>query len=42
MIISCKRLNISIWPTDETLTGTTTPGQSGIDSIGNEEGFHIP
>ena len=27
---------------DETLTGTTTPGQSGPGSSGNEQVLHIP
>ena len=35
--------NKSIWPTDETLTSTTTPGQSGHGSNGNERGDpHTP
>ena len=31
----------SIWPTDRTLSGTTTPGQSGPGSVGNEGVLHI-
>ena len=34
-----KRL---IWPIDGALTGTTTLGQSGPGSNGNEGVFHIP
>ena len=30
------------WPIDGTLTGSSTPGQSEPDSIGNEEVFRIP
>ena len=33
-------LNRSIWPIYETLTGTTTSGQSGPGSNGNEGVFH--
>ena len=33
-IILSKWLNSSIWSTDEILTGTTTPGQSGFGSNG--------
>ena len=36
-----KWLNNSIWPIDRTLTGTTTLGQSGLGSNGNEEVLHI-
>ena len=36
-----KWLNSSIWPIDGILTGTTTPGQSGPESNGNKEVFHI-
>ena len=32
--------NGSIWPIDGTLTGTTTPGQSGSESNDNEVVFH--
>ena len=40
---SIKRwLNISIWLFDGTLTGTTTPGQSGPGSNGHEGVLHIP
>ena len=31
-----KGLNSSIWPIDRTLTGTTTLGQSGPESNGND------
>ena len=35
--------NSSIWlPIDRTLSGVTTPGQSGPGSDGNEGVFHIP
>ena len=37
-----KGLNSSTWLIDKTPTGTTTPGQSGPGSNGNEEAFHIP
>ena len=40
-MIPSKWLNISIWPIDETLKGTTTPGQSGPENNGNEGVFHI-
>ena len=33
--------NSSIWPTDTTLSGATTPGQSGPGSNGNEGVFSI-
>ena len=36
-----KWLNISIWHIDRTLTGTTSPGQSGPGSNGNEGVLHI-
>ena len=32
----------SIWPIDRTLSGVTTPGQSGPGSDGNEEVLRIP
>ena len=32
----------SIWPLDRTLSGTTTPGQSGLGSDGNEGVLRIP
>ena len=32
---------ISIWPKDRALLGTTTPGQSGLGSDGNEEVLRI-
>ena len=31
----------SIWPIDRTLSGATTPGQSGHESDGNKEIHHI-
>ena len=34
--------NISIWPTDRTLSGSSTPGQSTPRSGGNEGVLHIP
>ena len=34
--------NNSIWPPDKTLSGATTPGQSGPGSNGNEEVLYIP
>ena len=34
-------LNSSIWPIDGTLTGTTTLGQGGTKSNGNDKIFHI-
>ena len=40
-IIPCKRLNSSIWSIERTLTGTTTPSQSGPENKGNEEEVHI-
>ena len=33
--------NSSIWPIDMTLSGATTPGQSGSGNDGNEGVFHI-
>ena len=39
-IVKC--LNSSIWPIDETLSGTATPGQSGRASDEDEWVFHIP
>ena len=33
--------NTSIWPMDRTLSGVTTPSQSGPESIGNEGVLHI-
>ena len=33
---------ISIWLIDRTLSGATTPGQSGPGSDGNEGAIHIP
>ena len=36
-----KELNISIWPIDGILIGTTNQGQSGPWSNGNEEVLHI-
>ena len=35
-------LNSSIWPIDKTLSGATTPGQSGTRSDGNEDVLCIP
>ena len=35
-------LNSSIWPIDRTLSGITTPGQSGPRSDGNEGVFCSP
>ena len=32
----------SFWPIDRTLSGATTPGQSGLGSGGNEGVLHIP
>ena len=32
----------SIWPIDRTLSGATTPGQSGRGNDGNEGVFRIP
>ena len=32
----------SIWPIDRTLSGATTPGQSGPGSDGNEGVLRIP
>ena len=34
-------MNNSIWPIEETLTGTTTLNQNGHGSNGNEGEFHI-
>ena len=34
--------NSSIWPIDRTLSGATTPGQSGPESDGNEGVLRIP
>ena len=34
--------NSSIWPMDRTLSGATTPGQSGPGSDGNERVLRIP
>ena len=34
--------NSSIWTIDRTLSGATTPSQSGPGSDGNEGLFHIP
>ena len=36
-----KWLNSSIWPIDWTQTDTTTPGQSGAESNGNQRVLHI-
>ena len=40
--ISKRTLFSSIWPIDNTLSGATTPGQSGTGSKGNEEAVCIP
>ena len=42
--ISCLFTHIvcSLWSIDGTLSGATTPGQSGLGSNGNEELLHIP
>ena len=37
-----KVQSTSIWPIDRTLSGATTPGQSGPWSDGNERVLHIP
>ena len=37
-----KWLNGSNWLIDGTLTGTTTPGQSGSEGNGNGVGIYIP
>ena len=34
--------NSSIWPIDRTLSGATSPDQSGPGSNGNERVLHIP
>ena len=34
--------NCSTWPIDRTLSGATTPGQSGPGYDGNEGVLHIP
>ena len=41
-LILSKWLNNSIWPIDETLTGTTNLSQSGTGDNGNEGVLHIP
>ena len=35
-VFTDKCLKNSIWPIDRTITGATTPGQSGPGSYGNE------
>ena len=40
--IAIKWLNSPIWPIDRTLTGTTTQGQIGHGSNGNEDVLYIP
>ena len=35
-------LNVKLWPIDSTLSGATTPGQSGPEGEGNEGVLHIP
>ena len=42
MIITSKRLNSSNEPIDGTLKSTTSPGQSGPESNGNEKVLYIP
>ena len=44
MVLSITKifLNRSIWLIDRTLTGTTTPGQSGPASNDKEKVLHIP
>ena len=37
----CSLTDSSIWPIDMTLSGTTTPGQSGPESNGNEGVLHF-
>ena len=37
-----KKLNTSIWSIDGTLTGITSPGQSGPENNGNEEILETP
>ena len=37
-----KWSNSSIWPIDRTLSGATTPGQSGLGTNGNVAVVHIP
>ena len=34
--------SLNVWPIDRTLSGATTPGQSGPESDGNEEVYCIP
>ena len=38
--LACTQFS-SIWRIDRTLSGATTPGQSGLGSDGNEWVFHI-
>ena len=40
--VICLYTVCSIWPIDRTLSGATTPGQSGPRSNGNEGVHHIP
>ena len=40
-ILCQKIMNRLIWPLDRTVTGTTTPGQKGTGSNGNEEVLYI-
>ena len=37
-----KWFNSSFWPTDGTLSGTSTPDESGPGGNGNEQVLHIP
>ena len=41
-LVICLHTVCSIWPIDTTLSGVSTPGQSGLGSNGNEELLHIP
>ena len=41
MVLGINRLNISIWPIDGNLIGTTTSVHSGPGSYDNEEVVHI-
>ena len=40
--VICLQTVCSIWPRDRTLSGATTPGQSGPESNSNKEVLHIP
>ena len=41
VLLNMNYLNRSIWGIDRTLTGITTPGQSGLESNDNEGVFQI-